>query len=199
MVPILIPLDVSNRANLFQKNHDTFWFYSTYWKPRTKIYILSHNKIKILFFVKAFVPFWDVFVVRLMIAHLPTEDVRSFGSWGMSDPRMYKCVWLVQLQSSSLTSLSWKFRNKSYLVSWRGFLQGFVVLPWLHFHAHYHMKPQWERNDGIGQGILGDLSCPFRVHGTERPLPIPDVCCVVHQDSWHVHPEGNQFNVSRDS
>ena len=31
-------------------------------------------------------------------------------------------VWLVQLQNSL------KFRNRSYLISWRGFLQGFVVL-----------------------------------------------------------------------
>ena len=31
-----------------------------------------------------------------------------------------------------------KFRNRSFLISWLGFLQGFVVLPWLHFQALHH-------------------------------------------------------------
>ena len=60
-------------------------------------------------------------------------------------------------------------QNRTFLISWRGFLQGFVV-PWLALH---HMKPQWERSDGIGPGRLGGISS-FRAHGKEGLHPVSD-------------------------
>ena len=76
--------------------------------------------------------------------HLPTGDVGSFSSWGSV---ILGCIdiWLVPLQYSSWTSWSLKFRNRTFLISWRGFLQGVVVLPWLHSKTLHQMGEKWRR------------------------------------------------------
>ena len=91
----------------------------------------------VIFWRKPLVPFWEMLIVRLMVQeigwgrlHLTSEDDGSFGSWGYVILG-YIDVWLLQLQCSSLTSWSSKFRNRTFLISWRNFLQGFVVLQYL--------------------------------------------------------------------
>ena len=42
-----------------------------------------------------------------------------------------------------------------------------TTVPWLHFQALHHMKPQRERRDGVGLGRLGGISASFRAHGKE--------------------------------
>ena len=86
-------------------------------------------------------------------------------------------------QCSSLNSWSLTFRNRIFLISWRGFLKGFVGLPWLHFQA---LQPQRKRSDGVGLSRLGYIYSSFRVHGKEGLF---DECWMVHQDSWFALPE----------
>ena len=107
--------------------------------------------------MKWFVQFWDMFVVRLEWSKrqrpAPSSHC-SFSSWGCV---ILGCihVWLGQLQYSSWTSWSLKFRNRTFLISWRCFLQGFVVRPWLRFQYLHHMKPQRERHDCAGLDRIG--------------------------------------------
>ena len=75
-----------------------------------------------MFCRKPFVHFWD-------LCFLPSGDVGSFDSWGCL---ILGCI-DVRFQYSFLTSWSLKFRKRTFLIFWRGFMQGFVVLPWLHF------------------------------------------------------------------
>ena len=92
-----------------------------------------------------------------------------------------------------MTSWSLKF-GMDFLISWQGLLQGFIVPPWVHFRALYHMKPQRQRS---GRGRLGSISSSFHVHGKGELLPVSDECWMVHQDSWYACPEWNQFDVFR--
>ena len=107
---------------------------------------------------------------------------RHEAAWGGSHIRLVGrmilgCidVWLVQLQCSSL--------NRTFLISWQGFLQGFLALHWLHFQAIHHMKSQRERSDGVGPSSRGGISSSFRVHGNEGLLPVFNECWMVHQNS----------------
>ena len=43
---------------------------------------------------------------------------------GMRDPRIHRCV----ARTIAILILDLKFQNRAFLISWRGFLQGFVVL-----------------------------------------------------------------------
>ena len=120
----------------------------------------------------------ECFVVRRLVEQaeagpIVPGTVGSFRSWWcviLGD----KDVWLVQLQCSSLTSWCLKFRNRTFLTSWRGFLQGFVLLPWFNFQALHHMKPQRERSDGVDSGRLGGISPSIHAHGKEELLPVFD-------------------------
>ena len=111
----------------------------------------------------------------------------SQGCWlirlrvGMRDPRMQRCglprtLAILILDFTNLTSRSLKFRTRTFLISWRGFLQGFVVLPLLHFQVFHHMNPQQEISDGVAPGRLGGF---FRAHVKEGMLLVSDVCWMI--------------------
>ena len=58
-------------------------------------------------------------------------------------------------------------------------MQGFVVLPWLHFQALHHMKPQRERSDGLVQADLEVFLLLFALMGKKDPFRFPmNVGCI---------------------
>ena len=85
-------------------------------------------------------------------------------------------MWLVQLQCSIM---KFEVRNRTFLISWRGFVQGFVLLPWLHCEALHQTKPPRARSYGVGPDSLGGISSSFHVHGKEGLISVSDECWMV--------------------
>ena len=94
------------------------------------------------------------------------EQAEAGSNWGSWLIRLVGCVilgcihlWLVQLQYAFWTSWSLKFRNRTFLISWLGFLPGFWRTTLAAFQAPHYMKPQRERSNGVGRGRL--VGWPF--------------------------------------
>ena len=121
--------------------------------------------------------------------HLPTGDAGSFNSRAW----MHRCV-ARTIAMLILDFMTFVFRNRTFLISWRGFLQGSVVLLRLHFQALHHMKLLEAKSDCVGPGKLW-MKFPF-VHA-EGPHPVSDECWRVEHDSQYARPQCNQFDVSR--
>ena len=120
------------------------------------------------------------------------------GRWffqleGMRDPRMHRCL-ARTIAMLILDFMTFVFRNRTFLISWRGFLQGFVVL---HFQALHHMKLQEAKSDCVGPGKLW-RKFPFVYdHGKEGLRPVSDAWWRVEHGSQYARPQCNQFDVSR--
>ena len=127
-----------------------------------------------------------MFVVRLMVEQAEAGSIFPLAMLAHSargDPRVHKCVarTIVRLILDYMKFA--KFRNRGFLISWRGFLR-FCSTTLASFQSTpYHMKPQRERSDGAGLGRLGGLSSSFRAPRKQGLLPVSDDCCMVHQGS----------------
>ena len=110
--------------------------------------------------------------------HLPTGAAGSFGSWGCV---IFGCI-DVWITSYNWKCWSLKFRNRTFLISWRDLLHGFLGLPCF-TPSSPSMKPNRERSNGVGPGRLGDISS-FRAHG--ELLPVSNVGLFIKIRQTHV-------------